>query len=217
MLDLSSMPRPCYTMPRELCCLPSASTSMYPTTRLLDPSCSMREDMWKPPWFSIVTKLPTIVITWAPPWASWGMSLSSLTRMVMGELLGSDLDATQTQVALLPWKPPWIRSPLFEMSPGDYVFTKLLRYLISFASSLLQLMVSWILISSFSTRGLYMATDTRAAYHEASGLLRRSFVWLLINNLSACPCTACPTPAVVGPAQAPPCSCCSSPPQPLSL
>ena len=145
------------------------------------------------------------------------MFLSSLTSMMTGELLASDLNSIQTQVALLPWKPPWIRSSLFEMSPGDYVFTKLLRYLISFASSLLQLMVSWILISSFSTRGLYMATDTRAAYHEASGLLRRSFHRLLINNLSACPCTACPTPAVVGPAQAPPCLCCSSPPRPLSL
>ena len=66
-----------------------------------------------------VTRLATTVITWAPPWASWGMSLSSLTSMMMGELLASDLDSTQTQVALLPWKTPWIRSSLFERSPDD--------------------------------------------------------------------------------------------------
>jgi hypothetical protein len=50
-----------------------------------------------------------------------------------------------------------------------YLFFKLLRYLILFASRLLLLMLNWILIScsewsSFSsTRGLYMVTDTRAA------------------------------------------------------
>ena len=111
------------------------------------------------------------------------MSPSSLTCMMTGELLAPDFDSTQTQVVLLPWKPPWIHSSLFEMSPGDYVFSKLLRYLISFASRLLQLIVNWILISSFSsTRGLYMMTDTRAAYHKASVLLSHNCVWLLTPN-----------------------------------
>ena len=59
--------------------------------------------------------------------------------------LANDLDSTQ---ALLPWKPPWIHISLHEMSPGDYVLFQLLRYLISFASRLLQLMATWTLISS---------------------------------------------------------------------
>ena len=41
---------PRYTVPGQLCCMPSTSTSMSPTTRLLDPSCSMCGNMWKPPW-----------------------------------------------------------------------------------------------------------------------------------------------------------------------
>ena len=46
------------------------------------------------------------------------------------------------------------------------------------------MIVNWILISNFSsTRGLYMMTDTRAAYHKASVLLSHNCVWLLIPNL----------------------------------
>ena len=37
--NLSNSTRPCYTILREFYCFPS--TSMSPTTRLLDPSCSM--------------------------------------------------------------------------------------------------------------------------------------------------------------------------------
>ena len=48
-LSVPLWPRSWYTVPRELCCMPSASIS--PITRLLDPSRSMREDMWKPPCF----------------------------------------------------------------------------------------------------------------------------------------------------------------------
>jgi hypothetical protein len=45
------------------------------------------------------------------------------------------------------------------------------------------LIVNWILISNFSsTRGLYMMTDTRAAYHKASVLLSHNCVWLLTPN-----------------------------------
>ena len=87
-----------------------------------------------------VTRLAIVVIPWVPPWATnWGMSLSSLTSMM--EL------ATDPTQEPLPWKPPWIRSnSSLKKSPGEYVLFKLLRYLISFDTRLLQLMATWILI-----------------------------------------------------------------------
>jgi hypothetical protein len=86
-----------------------------------------------------VTRLAIIVTPWVPPWAtSWGMSLSSLTSMM--EL------ATDSTQEPLPWKPPWIHNSSLGKSLGDYVFCKLLRYLISFDTRLLQLMATLILI-----------------------------------------------------------------------
>ena len=84
---------------------------------------------------------PTVetATTWVPPWASsWGMNLSNMTSMM--EL------ATDSTQEPLPWKPPWIHNSSLGKSLGDYVFFKLLRYLISFDTRLLQLMATWILI-----------------------------------------------------------------------
>jgi hypothetical protein len=83
-----------------------------------------------------VTRLAIVIIPWMPP---WDMSLSSLTSMM--EL------ATDPTQEPLPWKPPWIRSnSSLKKSPGEYVLFKLLRYLISFDTRLMQLMATWILI-----------------------------------------------------------------------
>jgi hypothetical protein len=72
------------------------------------------------------------------------MSLSRLTSMMMGELLASDLDSTQTQVALhcCHGRLLGFAAAFLKGLQMIYLFFKLLRYLILFASRLLLLMVN---------------------------------------------------------------------------
>ena len=86
-MELPHWPRPCYTMPREICCLPCAI--MYSLTRLQDPSYSICGDMWKPPWCRIHSSLLLILNPkeWQLLWPSITSStllpcVSSLTSVV---------------------------------------------------------------------------------------------------------------------------------------